>query len=244
MISCKIGLISFSKKYPSISLVLGIVKTKDYKKLYQIEEDTELFTSFKVSFYKGKITINNFEDIKQFRKTHNISNDIYFINNKFKDNFSLNFNKPILYDISCMVPLFNKSHIKNKVLIKSQFKNIYILILGDDMFENNKILKNCIESLNGFDYTFILLNVNKKAKRYLSENNIKKENILEIPIENKNLEYYLSETFYILNFLKINSENSKFYIGIQSKKMNSILIHKKALEFTNKEILNFNFICE
>ena len=247
MISCQIGLISFSKKYPNLGLILGIVRTKKYRELSIIDEATDLFTSFRVTFKNGKITISNFEDIKQFWNLHNISENVYFTNNKITHDFSLIFNKPILYDISCMVSLFNKISIKNEILETKQGKNIYLLILNNNMLERNKIIKNCLESLNGVGHTFMLLSsfyVNKKAKWYLRENGIRKKNILEIPIINNNLQEQLSEAFYILNFLKVNSENSKFYIGLCSNKMNDVLKHKKALEFINKEVLVFNFICE
>lgn len=158
---CRVGIISKSvcKRYV---LRLGeIIDEKICKNvilLYKIHNNLKYISNFKVKIDKtGILFLDNIEEIISFQNMYRLSKRIS-IDKKAKDCF-IRFNKPEIYDISCMVPLFTYTRQTLQIddMSDNFSSNIVILFPIINPVKRGKLIEKCLDVCKGSKVYFYLL---------------------------------------------------------------------------------------
>ena len=146
---CKIALISWpiDSKCPSNFYInLGEIYDKDFNKdltlLSQFNRDLRYLYPFTYSVETKKCY--NSEDFKTFKSKYRLTVG-YRLVGKIPSK-EIIFRTPILYDLTCMVPLFNKISYEKIIYNPSQSTTVYIVIPTNDPICRGKILDEVIIS--------------------------------------------------------------------------------------------------
>lgn len=142
---CRWALISWpiEEKTPrNLYLILGEIYDKDIRtditKISEFYRDLLYFYPFRFSV-KENICYNA-EDIFSLQKKYGLTVRHQLVGNTDKEILSLR--TPILYDISCMVPLFVKN---NRIIYKQKKDTVCIVLSYSDPIVRGKLLKEVLE---------------------------------------------------------------------------------------------------
>lgn len=178
MIKCRIGLISKPVNNSFLGYInLGEVYiNKNVENLYSIHTNTQYLTSF-IGLIKNNSIIDNIEEIYRVQERYKLTRKLYYSGNL---SGKLIFSKPLLYDISCMVPLFSDKIMYIRIRLYDFLKyRVFIVMPICDPIICGKALKSCIDMNNDRKSLFYTMGGkfgnNKKSscilsKRYLMEN--------------------------------------------------------------------------
>lgn len=136
---CQWALISWpvkNKTPNSFYIFLGEVENKDPDILSDFYKDLQYLYPF---YYSDKKNIYNIEDIVFFRRKYNLTKEITLVGKPNND--IIVFRTPVLYDISCMVPLFNQ---KKKTCYVEKNNTIGITVSTIDPIKRGKMLEQAM----------------------------------------------------------------------------------------------------
>ena len=241
---CKIAIISWpihTKTPFDFYLNLGEIYDSsvknDISKLSELNRDLKYLYPFR--FINGKC--DNVEDFNIFKDKYKLTlSTKIFRKETENENNDVIFRTPILYDISCMVPLFEKSIIKiNSEYISNPI--ICIVLHNIDPISRGKILEEVISNKP----RYIILtgdvngsNTNSTAGlmyRYIRKNKVPLENIFKLPIGKK--PDCILEAIALLDVLNI-PENYKIVIACSQE---DIGVTQNVVRFwRRKKIINKN----
>lgn len=149
MITCKIGLIAKAidsniKCFINLGEVYDSTMKKDIHLLYKIHKNTKYLGKFKVSFQGKSILIDNIEDIYSIQRRYSLTRGIMV---KGQKNDTILFDKPQLYDINCMVPLFSNKIYPQYTINNSTFlpPRLFLVFPYPDPILRGELLDNCLE---------------------------------------------------------------------------------------------------
>lgn len=149
MITCKIGLIakpvdSNIKCFINLGEVYDSGMKKDIHLLYKIHKNTKYLGKFKAFFQEKTISIDNIEDIYSIQRRYSLTRGI-MVKGQKKD--TVLFDKPQLYDISCMVPLFPTKIYPQHTINDSTIlpPRLFLVFPYPDPILRGKLLDNCLE---------------------------------------------------------------------------------------------------
>jgi len=238
--NCKIGVIAFPIYYPAeYRVVLGeLTDNRDVDFLHTIHKNLEYFSTFTITISKGEIESTTAET--QFLTC---ITPIVKMDNKPPYNEIIQYYPPRLYDLTCMVPLFEDSPVS---LIsfsnKSVYHIVFILLVPNNPIIRGKIIQNCFEILGtdkkGYFYLIGKKDHNTRVKNYLISKGVKTDLINS---EIKGVDITLIDAAGIA----YSMGPDKIYIAVESKSFP--VIKKTILHLRNKEdipSINFSFIGE
>lgn len=186
---CKIALISWPVKNTSPKdgyINLGEIYDKNIKNNKSILQKMNKELSYMYPFrckIRPKITCSNIEDFRYFQREYRLTSKLK-IEGKFTKN-NITFRSPILYDITCMVPVFRKQT-RFKYIQTTQKRHVCILPTCKNPIIRGKLVERCMELHS--DIFFILsgpkMGKNKDTcstlySRYLLSCSVQKKNIMK-----------------------------------------------------------------
>ena len=252
MISCKIGIISYSYKNPDDTILLGVINDKNKQEINKIYKYLKYLSPFIVKIKLDKIIIDNFEELLSFMKYFNIK-----LKPELKSNYKKKYYKfrcPVLYDLSCKCNLFDNISPKNFLsLFNTHTKTkLFIVLPINDVIIRGKILENCsyIPIDNNSYFLCIgdkrLFNTCSSAllnKRYLLTLGIKQDNICQINCSEDFPDIFIDVNDYA-NLLEFQEYDLIFLMS--NEKSKQMLEHGRNLQrlgiINNK--IKISFVCE
>lgn len=223
MSECRLGLVSTCLNHP-FTLVLGelydLVSKKDPDALYGIWQDTEYLTRFYVKICDGMPTVDNSEEIDYFRDTYKFTRKITVYNPNETPPGVYPCERPILYDLDCMVPVFSED-IPTARLASNDLspKCVFLVWPESDPITRGRVLNACILlSKNGYYYTTggrhgkNTVTTSTLATRYLVSRGVNRSNINAG--KSTNVESKLRE---ILGMLVATHSVDRVYIAVSTE---------------------------
>lgn len=195
MINCKIGVVAKKREDESSYIFLGEIFSseirQDEKMLYELHTNLRYLYPFRCIYNKGKILLDNMEDIYSLQDRYKLTKKIYTTEQDNKPVYTVKYLRPELYDISCMVPLF--SEIQPRHCIHSQSKqtnivdNVFIILPYLDPIIRGELVNSCITTLNDEKGMFVCIGgkqgenkmkIGSLVRRYLLSCKVKDEDII------------------------------------------------------------------
>lgn len=146
---CKIGLISWpvTNKSPfSLFINLGEIYDKEIKDdislLSQFNRDLRYLYPFKYSFRDNKCY--NIEDFKPLRSKYHLTTCAKLTGKGLEDTQEVIFRTPVLYDLTCMVPVFEKIKLEKISYNPLMSQTVFIVVPTLDPICRGKILDEVI----------------------------------------------------------------------------------------------------
>lgn len=259
-VDCKIGLVSISRDR-SCYMIIGEIYDKTVREnidiLSEFKNDMTYFTSFKVNITNGKVVLYDPEEFSELRRKYKLTQKPYLaknINKNILGNFTQIFSCPILYDISCMVELFQKIHqdkMKTKIsdqetigemknpLYKSPYKpspKMFILFPYSDPVIRGKIIDACRNISHEFqsyphDTHFCVVGSRHRGNK-TKTSILTTRYLLKIGIPRKNIINSVTSKFPnnildsldVINFLHPNTPMD-IYLGVKSQEVSLYMTH-------------------
>lgn len=252
MIKCKIGLVSFptndkEKYYLNLGEIYDKNIRQDISILYELHNNLKYLCGLIVkNKNKDKVIPTNIEEIITLQMKYKLTPKIYitFLQKsdiELKEN--VEFSRPELYDISCMVPLFPNSI--PKCLYQnneSEHSKLFIILPCSDPISRGKIIENCIKTIGKSKGYFLTIgnqignNVENSCelnRRYLMSCGVPEDSIIT-----NNISYFTPECLrqiYIPN---------NIFLGVSGKDVGKVLIDVRNLR-KKKDIKDIiYFICD
>lgn len=170
--NCRYGLISQPKNYTGFYILFAEIYNRDFKSdinaLFSFFKELRFLGSFKakIDWETKKIISDIDEDINFYKEKFKLMPVFKIIivnNNKNRPIYAL-FNNPVLYDISCMVPIFARQ-IPKPIYTCSQIKKIAIIFPYRNPVIRGSILENIIQS---GPEVFIFFGEKSIVKKYIN----------------------------------------------------------------------------
>lgn len=205
--NCKVGLISFPISQDKLYFInLGQVRNKkDTNMLFQLHTELSYLSDFKMFITEDQTHhIDNLEEIIFFQNKYKLTKKIHF--NLSPQCTSIKYSRPELYDIDCMVPLFQEKPEKPiMTLNNSCIDRIFILMPFPSPISRGKIIDNCINTSTNINASFVIVgDKTKLTKRYLLSCNIPSSNITTIKFSG--LPDCIAESIMIIQTMYIEPE--------------------------------------
>ena len=245
MISCKIGLVSLPKDSNMSILIIGEIFDKavrnDINILYEIQKNLMHLCPFKINVKDQKLYPDIMEDIIVFQTKYNLTKKITSIE-PLSDGI-INYLSPQLYDIDCMVPLFEDTIPRNIYNVNdSTFVRLFIMLPCTNPIVRGEIINKCINICANTQIFFNVMGTKRTCditQKHLLYSGIPANNIYV----NKNYEYPDS-IIEALTITDIFCEPNEIYLCSSSSEIHNLLdisrlIHK--LKITDKK---WRFISE
>lgn len=238
--NCKISLISWpiENQYPNNFYInLGEIYNKNIKNdintLTQFKKDLTYLYPFRVSIINSpngdvKITIYNIDDFIFFQKKYNLTVKIKIIGKPISG--IIKFRTPILYDTTCIVPLFDQTSLpscpeeKNIIHSSESLGKVCIVLPYHNPIERGILL----DSIISHNTTFLLIgdkqgnNLDTTASlmsRYLLSKYISQDKIIKTKEDGKL--FCILDAITLLEFMNLY-KNNIIYIACLSREINEI----------------------
>ena len=249
MITCKIALISKPVNTKINSFInIGEIYDSDMKKdtqfLYDIHKNTKYMGKFKACFKNNNIQIDNIEDIHSIQRRYNLTRRILAKGQK-KD--TILFDKPQLYDITCMVPLFPTKiypqyTINDSILLLPL--QLFLIFPYSDPIIRGELLDRCLELKKDRKIYFCLFgNIYRKNTR--ATYNFSRDYLLECGIHSDDIICGIYDKFpeciqesLLLVEMALNTLSVELFIAVARDDMSQVMNHirqsKNNLGFRKK----------
>lgn len=260
---CSIGLIAKPRdSRKNYFLFLGEIKEKDEKILYDLHKKLRFLCNFKAVIVGNDILLDNVEEILAFQKKYNIEPRISVTG--VVEEKSIKLLAPELYDITCMVPLFSDTVMRNvkpssgggvqlsasearstKPICNLKSKVFFIFPRCIDPFMRGKIIDTCFEAaaeremffyLIGYIYGINKIKTSKLTKRYLLSCGVEDKNI--VCDEEDQGHGWLVEAINMIKFI-IPDEDPEILIAVDKELMKVLMNYirfEKASGRINKKV--------
>lgn len=267
----RLNLISFceTNKKDSVKGVYIIIGDIEYKNTYKnsdklsnLNYKTKWMYNFKIKVSRqGDIKIYNEEDFKILEENNLIIN--YKLNNfkkenipDKKENITLYFKKPVIYDLSKNHPVFPRinNYKINKTIFYKNYKRLFILLPYGDFILRGKLVDTCFSYVKDKSPVFIAIggkygnnkdNISSLYSKYLNSVGVEPEFINEISFSRIN--DYLDELRLTFSLIMetYNCYDYDIFIAVKGSEMNKIIKQiKENKKFTNFDNKKINYICE
>lgn len=252
MLSCKIGIVSVSSKNSSFYLKMGEVFDQTVRKsidsLYSLAIDVQCLTYFCATINGKEVELDN-------------KNDIEFIQKKYKmtrltnpseprEKCTLRFNKPEIYDLDCMVPLFDMVLPRGPSYKTPENKDVcmFIFMPCEDPLVRYDLVTSCFEYAGNRDPHFFLPDVPRTGEKL--SNSFLKRQLLSRGVPQDNITTHdfgklpdcIAES---LIMIKTYCRAKVTCIATASKDMSSLLKHLKVARNMGLTLKNkMPLVCE
>jgi hypothetical protein len=247
MIPCDIAIVAFQEnKNNKEFIILGMIpeNQKNRDNLYNIHKNLKYLTKFKIIYGIP----NNIEEIKMFHEKFNIPLNI----EKKYNSEILAYKKPELFDINCMIEIFETiKPCKKEPIIYSKFisKKVFIILHCSDPIKRGEIIDTCINSINNSECYFYIIGCtvgknkissSKLSRLYLISRGVKNTHIY---IQDYvNLPECILEAITMIELI-ISDEKLTLFLCTEKEKMSDLLIMVRKLRFVNLIRKKLYFIC-
>lgn len=192
MLKCRIGLVAECKTR-KFTLIISEIFDKDVKaniyQLYELEKATCYLTNFKCQITENSVILDNITDLNIYMRKYKM-----VLNHKIYGEQSYlgvwKFYRPILYDISCMVKLFDDSGVRlldsYRYCSKFSVDNVIhcMIVAESDPFTRKDLIDQVVDIAKGRNIEFYILGVKKNmnicilTKRSILARGIEKSSIV------------------------------------------------------------------
>jgi hypothetical protein len=252
MFNCKIGIVARKRDNTSSFIYLGEIFMSEMRNnvqcLFEIHSYLRFLCSFR-AFYKGdKVCIDNMEDIYTLQEKYKLTKRIYITEPKEKG--VLKYFAPELYDISCMIPLFQESVPRyNFINRQGVSDDMFILLPYLDPIIRGKIADSCMNTLKDRPGIFVcvggkqkqnIMKVGDLYRRYLLSCGVNSEDI--IIHEYDELPDLIIDVLTILDM--ITEKSTRVFIGVDRRDMSDILNYIRVSRAMGLITRKIQFICD
>jgi hypothetical protein len=243
MIPCKIALLAKSCNsdwncFINLGEVFDIKIKNDIGKLYQLHFTTKYLYPFNITIEDNKIIPCNLEEITNIQNKYNLTRILSITGKKHNNSFET----PVLYDLTCMVPLFSPKIERLKINnIPQTGLRIIIILPYTNPIKRGKIIENCLllsyqpktvfYSIGGIKGRNTV-SIYELTKRYLLSAGVKEENIYGSEYDNK--KDSIIEAIGMLKFILGDISSAEIILGVSHKEMNYFLQLIRSNRLSNK----------
>lgn len=245
MISCKIGLVSLPRDSNAGIIIIGEIFDKavrnDIKILYEIHKNLIHLCPFKVNVKDEKLYPDIMEDIIVFQTKYKITRKITSIE-PLSDG-TIKYLAPQLYDIDCMVPLFEDTIPRNIYNVNdSTFVRLFIMLPCTNPIARGEIINKCIDICANTQIFFYAMGPKKTCD--ITQKHLLSSGILPNNIYVNEYDEYLDCILEALTISDMFCEPDEIYLCSSSSEIQKVLgisrlVHKIGI--TDKKL---GFICE
>jgi hypothetical protein len=254
MIKCKIGLISIPHDGNIDNcLYLGEVFDKRIKNdkniLYELHSNLRFLYPLKIKVKDGVLLPDNLEDIREFQTKYKLTRKIYMTMSLYNNTYK--YTTPQLYDLSCMLPLFNVNiprcvypHTTN------ESTRVFILLPYLSPITRGELVDRCMTMISyqtsGLFFSVGKINgCNHKStgdlyRRYLISCGVEDDNIYKI--NHNEYPYCITEALVFVDLIT-GGLQSDIYLCVSNKDMGKILDYVKFLKKANLIHTDVKFLC-
>ena len=246
---CRIGLVAKPRDpKKNYLLFLGEINEKDEKLLYNLHKELRFLCEFNATIDGNKVFTDNSEEILAFQKKYNIE-PIISIRGLVQEK-SIKLLAPELYDITCMVPLFSDTVMRNiKPICNSKSKVFFIFPRCNDPFIRGKIIDTCFEAADEREMFFYLIGyiygINK-----IKTSNLTKRYLLSCGVEDKNIvcdeedqgHGWLVEAINMIKFITPD-EDPEILIAVDRELMNVLMNYIRSEKASGRIDKKVRIIC-
>ena len=252
MIDCKIGIIAFPKNYSKIHFLnIGEIYDKKIKNnintLYNLHSELKYLCCFRTCNIEGKIIPDNLEEIIIYQTKYKLTRKIF--ENVCINEEIVEYNEPELYDLSCMVPLFENKVPRYDYNIKNnEYVRVFILLPEIDPIKRGEIINNCLNCSENREIYFYLLgdrygsNLEKTinlTRRYLLSCNVPEKYINRLDFSE--FPDCIMETITIIESI---FETCEIYIAVSKENIRDNLEYIRLVRKLGICERKINFICD
>lgn len=158
--SCRIALISWplDKSVENGYINLGEIYDKSMKthdKLFEIQRDILCLYPFRCEITDGDIRCYNIEDFTHFQDKYRLTRKLQLSGDI--PNGRVAFRTPVLYDLTCMVPVFTERRLIQTIKRRNKPEpSVFVVLPYANPMTRAKILNNCIELCGPRDIIVLL----------------------------------------------------------------------------------------
>jgi hypothetical protein len=157
--NCRIALIAWSIKPPGLYLNMGEIYDPNMKQLnilYDFYNEIKYLYPFRCSVKQKNVLCYNIEDFRVFQTKYKLTKKIVLCGEK---EGVITFKSPLLYDLSCMIPLFiAKEYVPYSISEKRDDDvgvRLFVVVLYKNPITRAKILNCCLEKYKKGDYMVV-----------------------------------------------------------------------------------------
>jgi hypothetical protein len=246
---CRFGLVAKPRdSRNNYLLFLGEINEKDEKLLYNLHKELRFLCKFKAAIVGNDILPDNAEEILAFQKKYNIEPK-FSVSGVIKEK-TLRLLAPELYDITCMVPLFSDTVMRNiKPICNLQSKVFFIFPRCNDPFMRGKIIDTCFEAAAEREMFFYLIGciygINRiktsiLTRRYLRSCGVEDKNIV-CDGEDQGHDW-LFEAINMIKFITPD-ENPEILIAVDRELMNVLMNYIRSEKASGRIDKKVRIIC-
>lgn len=253
MIKCKIGLIAKPRDdTQDCFLNLGEVFDKtirgDVNILYEFHKNLRYLCPFKAEIDGRDGRPDNIEEIMAFQSRYKLTRKIW-LNGK-TENGTIKFLTPQLFDISCMVPLF-QDIISRTVYPKGRNfpAKMFILFPYSDPFVRGEIIDSCLTVVKDYKVYFYVMG-EKKGMNSMITSDLNRRYLLSCGVEDNNIvrnQYdefpdCIMEALNMINLL-LPYVKMKTLLALKREDMNQVMTHIRMANSLGMIDCKFELIC-
>jgi hypothetical protein len=180
MIKCRIGLVSYCKDH-DFALILGELFDKNIRDninmLYELHKALVYSSNFYAKISGTKVITDNTDDLCIYQRQYKITNNILVYGTGIDGEWR--FSKPCLYDLDCMIFLFNDTIQSPRYNPVINDTITYILVAEKNPLIRGTLVEECFRIADGKQIKFYIVddvssNINScvLTKRYLMSQGI------------------------------------------------------------------------
>lgn len=248
MIKCKIGIASRPRKnVQDCFLLLGEIYDNnirtDIKALYHIHKRLAYMIEFKAIVKKFKVKTNINEDIHQMQTECKLVKTCFFTK-RMKDGEHAMLT-PELYDLTCMVPLFNDK-ISLPIVHKNQSIDKILLVLypTSNPFVRGELVNECLKKINKEEPLFFIFGKETDGyMKYLMKIGIKVDNILVQECDEDIENDFLDEILNMIEFCYLDQVLWRVYLASPREIIKEVLHEVRNISDVKKDKFILRILC-